>query len=35
MGVVEHRLDLINGMRISAFATVADDHRTKLTNGLA
>jgi hypothetical protein len=35
MGVVEHRLDLINGIRISAFATVADDPRTKLIKGLA
>jgi hypothetical protein len=35
MGVVETRLDLINGIRISAFATVADDSRTKLINGLA
>jgi hypothetical protein len=35
MGVVEIRLDLTNGIRISAFATVADDARTKLINGLA
>jgi hypothetical protein len=29
------RLDLSNGMRIAALATVADDSRTMLINGLA
>jgi hypothetical protein len=31
---VEIRLDLSNGMRIAALATVADDSRTVLINGL-
>ena len=35
MGNVEIRLDLSNGMRIAALATVADDSRTMLINGLA
>jgi hypothetical protein len=35
MGNVEIRLDLSNGMRITALATVADDSRTMLINGLA
>jgi len=34
-GNVEIRLDLSNGMRITALATVADDSRTMLINGLA
>jgi len=34
MGNVEIRLDLTNGMRIAALATVADDSRTMLTSGL-
>jgi len=29
------RLDLLNGMRIAALATVADESRTTLINGLA
>ena len=29
------RLDLSNGMRITALTTVADDSRTMLSNGLA
>jgi hypothetical protein len=29
------RLDLLNGMRIAALATVADDSRTMLSCGLA
>jgi hypothetical protein len=35
MGNVEIRLDLTNGMRIATLATVADDSRTMLINGLA
>lgn len=35
MGNVENRLDLVNGMHISALTTVADDSRTMLKNGLA
>jgi hypothetical protein len=34
MGNVQIRLDLSNGMRIAALATVADDSRTMLINGL-
>jgi hypothetical protein len=34
-GNVEIRLDLSNGMRITALATGADDSRTMLINGLA
>jgi hypothetical protein len=29
------RLDLLNGMRITALTSVADDSRTMLNNGLA
>jgi hypothetical protein len=29
------RLDLLNGMRLAPLATVADDSRTMLINGLA
>jgi hypothetical protein len=29
------RLDLLNGMRITALTTVADESRTMLNNGLA
>ena len=35
MGNVEIRIDLLNGMRIAALTTVADDSQTMLTNGLA
>jgi len=35
MGNVEIRLDLLNGMRIAALTTIADDSRTMLKNGLA
>jgi len=34
-GKRRYRLDLTNGMRIAALATVADDSRTTLINGLA
>ncbi len=35
MGDVEIRLDLLNGMRIAALTTVADESRTLLSLGLA
>jgi len=35
MGNVDTRLDLSNGMRITALTTVADDSRTMLIDGLA
>ncbi len=35
MGNVEVGLDFTNGMRIAALATVADDSRTMLIDGLA
>jgi hypothetical protein len=35
MGCVEIRLDLSNGMRLTPLATVADDSRTMLFDGLA
>jgi hypothetical protein len=34
MGNVEIRIDLLNGMRIAALTTVADDSRTMLAIGL-
>jgi hypothetical protein len=35
MGDVEFRLDLLNGMRIAALTTVADESQTMLSGGLA
>jgi hypothetical protein len=34
-GKRRYRLDLLNGMRIAALTTVADDSRTMLSRGLA
>jgi len=34
-GKRRNRLDLLNGMRIAALTTVADDSRTMLSSGLA
>jgi hypothetical protein len=34
-GKRRNRLDLLNGMRITALATVADESRTMLLSGLA
>jgi len=35
MGNVEIRLDLMNGMRITALTNVTDESRTMLSSGLA
>jgi hypothetical protein len=35
MGNVEIRLDLMNGMRITALTNVIDESRTMLSSGLA